>query len=106
MEGIKFVYILEGEYREHLRREILSKKKGKSRKLTNKDKEFIDQKCLLAQFAPTVQKVELPAPPSPSAQEVQQADPQTSSAQVQEAAANTTDLPPANTSPAPEGLPQ
>lgn len=105
MEGIKFVYILEGEYREHLRREILSKKKGKSRKLTNKDKEFIDQKCLLAQFAPTVQKVELPAaavtaPP----EQPQEVLPQPSSQEEQ--STESSDLPPANMSPAPEGLPQ
>jgi hypothetical protein len=108
MEGLKFVIILEVEYREYLRKQILSAKRGKSRKLTNKDKELIDQECRLHSFVPTVQKVgpdvgqeqaaarsERPTPvPSPA--------PQTSA--EDRGTTQETQLP--NTSPAPEELPQ
>ena len=100
MEGLKFVYILEQEYREHLRREILAKKKGKSRKLTNKDKEFIDQKCFVSSFKPTVQTVALPPAPQQDKQEEQaQPSPRPQQEGPQEVAQETSQVEAANCSP-------
>ncbi len=106
MEGPGFVCILEAEYRDHLRRQILSNKKGKSRKLTNKDKELIDHKCLLHQYLPTVQRVALPAAapatPGNTPQEAELPIPQPSQEAPQEVAQAQDGAEGANCSPPPQ----